>query len=289
MASRADGNGPLFKRMAIAMAISVPLSVVITLAMMTWVFGTDPDAVIPVSLGYKFGLCMAILGPVLLGPLASYRTHLAIRQRDRAQIQLRRLAETDQLTGLPNRHGIDAAGNDALQCDSQPLSVLMIDVDFFKSINDRFGHDFGDAALVQVASQLRSFATLHRSIFGRQGGEEFIGLLPGMEAGDAIGVAEQLREAIAASPIAFAGHVTAVTVSIGISSRRSRATSLSQLISEADKALYSAKSGGRNCVVPYRCSATLPCIVGTPLAPDDGERATDGEPAPFPASAQREK
>ena len=71
MAFQADGNRQLFRRMAIAMAISVPLSVALTLALMAFVFGTDLDAVITVSLGYKFGICMAILGPVALGPLAA--------------------------------------------------------------------------------------------------------------------------------------------------------------------------------------------------------------------------
>jgi diguanylate cyclase (GGDEF)-like protein len=257
--------------MAIAMAISVPLSVALTLVLMAWIFGTDPDAVITVALGYKFGICMAVLGPVFLGPLASYRSHLAIRQRDRAQIELRHMAETDQLTGLLNRRGIDVALNETFSdADiNQSLSVLMFDVDFFKSVNDRFGHEFGDAALVQVAAVLRSFMSPHRSIFGRQGGEEFIVVLPGLGAADAVGVAEQLRQAIANSPIAFAANTTAVTVSIGVTSRRPETRSLSQLVGEADDALYSAKAGGRNCVVLHQPAMSLPRIDGAPIAPDE--------------------
>ena len=253
------------------MAISVPLSVALTLALMAFVFGTDLDAVITVSLGYKFGICMAILGPVALGPLASYRTHLAIRQRDRAQIELRRMAETDQLTGLLNRRGIDTALNDIfIDADiNQPLSVLMIDVDFFKSVNDRFGHEFGDAALVQVASVLRGLMASHHSIFGRQGGEEFIAVLPGLDATTAVAVAEQLRAAIARSPIALAGDISTVTVSIGVASRRPETRSLSQLVGEADDALYSAKAGGRNCVVLHQPALTLPIVGGAPVVPDE--------------------
>ena len=258
MAFKANGNGQLFRRMAIAMAISVPLSVVLTLALMAVVFGTDPGAMITVALGYKFGICMAILGPMSLGPLASYRTHLVIRQRDRAQIELRRIAETDQLTGLLNRRGIDTALT-AVFADSdinEPLSVLMFDVDFFKSVNDRFGHDFGDAALVHVAAVLRDFMPAQRSIFGRQGGEEFIAALPDLGAADAIDVAEQLRQAIANSPIAFAARTA--SVSIGVAARRPETRSLSQLVGEADDALYSAKADGRNCVVLHQPAMTPP-------------------------------
>jgi diguanylate cyclase (GGDEF)-like protein len=257
--------------MAIAMAISVPLSVALTLALMACVFGTDLDAVITVSLGYKFGICMAILGPVALGPLASYRTHLAIRQRDRAQIELRRMAETDQLTALLNRRGIDTALNDVfIDADvNQPLSVLMFDVDFFKSVNDRFGHDFGDAALVQVASVLRDLMQSHHSIFGRQGGEEFIVVLPGLDATAAVAIAEQLRAAIARSPIALAGNISAVTVSIGVASRRPETRSLSELVGEADAALYSAKAAGRDRVVLHQPAVALPIVDGAPISPDE--------------------
>lgn len=269
MAIKADGNDQLFRRMAIAMAISVPLSVALTLALMACVFGTDPDAMITVALGYKFGICMAILGPVALGPLASYRTHLAIRQRDRAQIELRRISETDQLTGLLNRRGIDAALSTTFaDADTdQPLSVLMFDVDFFKSVNDRFGHDFGDAALVHVAAVLRGVMPAQRSIFGRQGGEEFVAVLPGLAAPDAVGVAEQLRQAIASAPVTFEVDTATVTVSIGVATRRPETRSLSQLVGEADDALYCAKAGGRNCVVLHRPAMTPPGIDGVPDAP----------------------
>lgn len=290
MASKADGNGELFRRMAIAMGISIPLSVALTLALMAYVFGTDLDAVITVSLGYKFGICMAILGPVALGPLAYYRTHLAIRQRDRAEVELRRMAETDQLTGLLNRRGIDAAlsasfaGHDR----GQPLSVLMLDVDFFKSVNDRFGHDFGDAALIHVATVLRGFMQSHRSILGRRGGEEFIAVLPGLDAAEAVSVAERLREAVANSPVAIAANTAAITVSIGVAAARPGAISPSRLVSEADAALYSAKASGRNRVVLHQAASTLPVVAGAPIVPDAICEASEPRHRAPPLATQRD-
>jgi diguanylate cyclase (GGDEF)-like protein len=179
---------------------------------------------------------------------------MTLRQRDRAQLALREIAETDQLTSLPNRRGFDLAAKAAFagRDPRHPLmSLLMIDIDFFKRINDGFGHDFGDAALVLVASLLQDLARSDALLVGRQGGEEFVALLPGRTESQACAIAERLREACARTAIEHGGRSALMTLSIGIASRQDWA-GLAELMSEADRALYVAKQQGRNRVIAYR-------------------------------------
>ncbi len=126
----------------------------------------------------------------------------------------------------------------------------MIDIDFFKKLNDSFGHDFSDAALVQVAAILRNRALEEGFTIGRQGGDEFIALLPGVSGPQAVAIAEKIRRACSETPVEHRGRSACVTVSVGVSTQ-SQPKSLSQLIGEADGALYCAKQEGRNRVVVY--------------------------------------
>jgi diguanylate cyclase len=136
------------------------------------------------------------------------------------------------------------------------MSVLMIDIDFFKELNDSFGHDFGDAALVQVAAILRNEALEEGFIVGRQGGDEFVALLPGVSGPKAAAIAERIRRACSETLVEHGGKSAYVTVSVGVSTQ-SQQNSLSQLIGEADGALYCAKQEGRNRVVLYRSVVSL--------------------------------
>jgi len=240
-----------FRRMSMVTAISVSSSVLMTLLAMACVFGIDPETTIPVSLAFKFGASIAVVVPALICPLVGFRIIMAIRERDRAHMELRRVAETDQLTVLLNRRGFDAAAKAAISerdPGQQPISVLMIDIDFFKKINDSYGHDFGDAALVRVASILREMADTEGFVAGRQGGEEFVALLPGRGAPEAHAIAENLRKTCFGATIEHDGRSASIAISIGVSSPR-HPVSLPQLVSDADNALYRAKRNGRNCVV----------------------------------------
>jgi diguanylate cyclase (GGDEF)-like protein len=243
-------NRQALRRMAIMTAISILISLVVTISAMTYVFGLDPEATINVSLVLKFGLGIAIVAPLLICPIISYKIVMAVRQRDRAHVELRRLAQTDQLTALLNRRGFDAAAEAAISAchlSGLPMSVLMIDIDSFKKLNDRFGHDFGDAALVKVAAILRNSAEAEGFVVGRQGGEEFIALLTaGTEP--AVAVAERIRCACSQTLVEHEGNSAFMTVSIGVSTRRGL-SSLNRLVSDADSALYKAKQTGRNRVV----------------------------------------
>ncbi|MCW3480830.1 GGDEF domain-containing protein [Neisseriaceae bacterium JH1-16] len=160
--------------------------------------------------------------------------------------RLAHLAERDALTGLYNRRALldlaeRAVGQQAL------LAVLMIDLDHFKTINDRYGHAAGDAALRQFAERLTQ-SCRRGDLIGRYGGEEFCVVLPGATASVAQRVAERLRAAMAAEPVMFGQQRIAVTISIGLACQRPELAELEPLLAAADSALYQAKRRGRNRV-----------------------------------------
>lgn len=180
-------------------------------------------------------------------------THLVIgamtlifaRTLARQQQELRQAADTDSLTGLANRRAVQLALESWQRQRSRygiPASLLLVDLDHFKSVNDRLGHQAGDQLLVQVAEVLRRRGR-DTDLCGRWGGEEFVMLLPHTHAADAMIVAEAVRVAIAT-----AGQHTAVTASIGIAELQAE-ESQENWIARADAALYQAKSAGRNRVV----------------------------------------
>jgi len=167
-----------------------------------------------------------------------------------AQQQLRRSAELDALTGAFNRRSIDQwlarAFLDAHR-RQQPLSLLFIDIDHFKSINDRLGHAGGDHCLREVAQALRRSLD-EGDLLGRYGGEEFVVLMPGRGGADAREAAERLRNAVDRADIVYEGRPEHLTVSIGVATRLPQESTPAAATERADKALYAAKRGGRNCV-----------------------------------------
>jgi len=257
MAIQVGTNAQALARIGIITTISLVSSVTMTWLGLSYSFGSDVNATVPLLSVFKFGMVIAVIIPTIVAPLFGCRVVMVLRQRDLAQLALREIAETDQLTSLPNRRGFDVSAKAAFagrDPRNPVMSLLMIDIDFFKSINDGFGHDFGDAALVRVASLLRDLAQSDALMVGRQGGEEFVALLPGRTEPEAYAIAERLREACARSAVEYGGRSAFMTVSIGIASSQNR-TSLSELMSEADRALYCAKQQGRNRVIAYRPAA----------------------------------
>jgi diguanylate cyclase (GGDEF)-like protein len=238
-------------RTAVATIVAMVISAVISLVATALVFGFDLNATVSVSSVYTFGMLASILVPASICPFMRYPTIVAVSDLDRAHAELRRVAQTDQLTGLLNRRGFSAAAQLAISDRSRKAahSVLMLDADFFKDINDRFGHDFGDAALVHIANIISDLALGTPCVVGRRGGEEFIVLMPGAARTEAVAFAEQVRSACAAELLAYGTKTALVTMSIGVASSEGRTASLAQLISEADAALYQAKQEGRNRVV----------------------------------------
>lgn len=153
--------------------------------------------------------------------------------------------QTDPLTGLANRRGMDLALAQ-WQAQSRPFSVIAIDIDHFKQVNDRRGHAVGDAVIERLAQLMRA-CSRDADVLCRNGGDEFIMLLPDASLDIALQVAERLRARVADEAIAGAG-AGAVTVSLGVvSSCRDDGDSAAILLA-ADEALYIAKEQGRNCV-----------------------------------------
>jgi diguanylate cyclase (GGDEF)-like protein len=164
---------------------------------------------------------------------------------------LRTLATIDDLTKLLNRRRFLESLNDefvrALRYD-RPLSVLMFDVDLFKEINDRHGHQVGDEVLRALADRCRGIVR-NVDVLGRVGGEEFAAALPETVGPDALRMAERLCQQVAAEPFEVGDEKLRVTVSIGVAVRRLQDTDPDDLLRLADRALYAAKAQGRNRVV----------------------------------------
>jgi diguanylate cyclase (GGDEF)-like protein len=171
-----------------------------------------------------------------------------IEERRKDQAILETLATTDALTGLSNRrHFFQLAEQELqrLQRYGRPLSLIMIDLDHFKDINDYHGHQVGDQAMAEVASRVQ--ASLRSvDLAGRYGGEEFAILLPETTMEAATQVAERLRRTVAGQPIATTQGAVSLTMSLGIAQLDPREPTLDALIRQADRALYKAKADGRN-------------------------------------------
>ena len=162
------------------------------------------------------------------------------------QRELVRLASVDTLTGLHNRRVFfEIAEAASARCESGgALTAIMFDVDHFKRVNDVYGHDAGDQALVAVASTVANACPA----VGRLGGEEFAILLEGQHLGDGVALAERLRASIAALRLETASGALTLTCSFGVSERHA-GENIDDLLKRADVALYAAKTGGRNRVV----------------------------------------
>lgn len=172
-----------------------------------------------------------------VGRLMSSTNRLILSVDDRIDTE-RRAAETDPLTGLLNRRGFDARVP-----EGAPGAMLMLDIDGFKAVNDRYGQGVGDTVLRDAAVILTG-TLRRRDVLARLGGEEFGVFLPGLTIGDAREAAERLRSAVAGQ---LRAEVEPVTMSVGVAISRA-GLSREALIAEADRGLYAAKQGGRNRV-----------------------------------------
>ena len=173
-------------------------------------------------------------------------------QLQKVNDELSRLAHVDALTELTNRRGfmLNYGREWGRACrDSEPLSVVMIDIDSFKSYNDEYGHLAGDDCLRKVADAMASSILRPADILARFGGEEFILLLPNTNVGGALLVAERLRSAVENQKLVheYALAVGYVTISLGVSEKVDGQTP-EDFLNSADKNLYKAKESGRNQV-----------------------------------------
>ena len=178
-----------------------------------------------------------------------------ITDRKKVEMELERLARTDVLTGVTNRrHFFELAETQfaSAQRYHHSLAVLLLDVDHFKQVNDRYGHLAGDLVLQMIARECQS-RLRSSDVFARYGGEEFICLLPEQNEEATFETAERIRQIIQQTPVAFERQSICVTASIGAALLRGEpGLTLESLIDRADQALYKSKYGGRNKVTIWQ-------------------------------------
>ncbi|MGE0038288.1 MAG: diguanylate cyclase [Xanthobacteraceae bacterium] len=189
---------------------------------------------------------IAVFGLEVLLFMAGTAFIVLVLAKERSVAVRRDAASTDELTGLLNRRGFFGAAHELVHRQAKrqaPVSVLMFDLDHFRSLNERFGHRFGDEVLRTFAATLSS-SLRAGDVVGRFGGEEFVAMLPGGLA-DASVAAERVRQVFQSAATVVAGQTVDATVSIGVASG---GIDVAGLIASADIALYRAKANGRNRV-----------------------------------------
>ena len=219
----------------------------------------EPDYPTVVAAAYVGMVVVVLLSSTFLTTrVQSTREHLRRQKAELAQAleQIRQLATHDDLTGLLNRRAM----LDRMQLEQRrslrsgsPLLIAQLDIDHFKVVNDTHGHAAGDLVLQSFADTVRRNVR-DTDVLARWGGEEFVLLLCDTPAADAVALMERLRQAVQAMqvPVAQGGQPITVTVSIGLA-RHTPADPLAGTLERADRALYAAKAGGRNRVVPAPC------------------------------------
>ena len=189
------------------------------------------------------------LALVLGGVLILLLVWLALRQFRRSR-KLHRMAMTDPLTGIANRRHIEQLARRALDhagATGEPLCVLVLDVDHFKTVNDAFGHAVGDQVLMRVAQACKQ-ALRRFDMLGRLGGEEFLVVLPDTSMDVAMQIAERLRRKVESLPLGNLAPGLEITASVGAAEAEHEVDDLPELVRRADTAMYRAKDAGRNRV-----------------------------------------
>lgn len=181
--------------------------------------------------------------------------HSALNRLSDANQKLEALSTVDGLTNVKNRRFFDEKilrEWKRSHREQSPLSVLMVDIDHFKKVNDQFGHQTGDECLKAVADTIQKAIKRSSDAVARYGGEEFAVILPGADSSDAAHVAERIRSAVESTSILISDHPFSLTVSVGVATRVPRSVEETEtLLAEADSALYQAKDTGRNRVVVF--------------------------------------
>lgn len=232
-----------------ALSYSLFSTACLTFAFGAWTLLTIRTGIMPMGIdtasremliSIRVGVTLVALGPLVVASVMASREELLEK--------MRRLAEEDAMTGLRNRRSFFETGSAALQSKAdraRDITVMMLDIDHFKAINDRHGHDGGDMVLVGFAEILKKNVR-DTDIIGRWGGEEFAVLMPGCDAKAAASTAQRIIEAMRSERFRSSESAPmAATVSIGVHTDRSN-TDLERRLMLADRALYQAKEAGRD-------------------------------------------
>lgn len=187
--------------------------------------------------------------PMLLSIMVVFGIVLLVNQT--IATRLKESARRDVLTEALTRRAMEEMAADELARSRRhglPLSLLLLDIDHFKLVNDQYGHAAGDAALRQFAVAVRH-CLRREDVFGRLGGEEFCALLPSTAVGGATLLAERIRQSVANLAVEAGGNRLSLKVSIGVASLGDHGGSWDELVNQADRAMYAAKRAGRNRIV----------------------------------------
>jgi diguanylate cyclase (GGDEF)-like protein len=180
-------------------------------------------------------------------------SHMAVTDRKLLEFDLMRLAATDSLTDVPNRRYFLEAANMEVERASRfgvAASMVMIDLDHFKAVNDTYGHAVGDQAL-RCLTQVCKTRLRKLDVLARIGGEEFAILLPGTGERAAVSVAKKLCRAVSETPVQGGHNQFTITASFGVAEVRAGDKGVDECLGRADLALYAAKRAGRNCVMSH--------------------------------------
>lgn len=225
----------LGRRLGLAMSVSY---IAIAAGIFFWRYGDNPEIMQPVTLSNIGVLTLCLIA----------FSHVYEITREQSEKRLVKLAHSDPLTGLPNRAHLQSRfehEQSRHQRHGSAMSVVLLDLDFFKKVNDNHGHEAGDKTLQHVAKLL--MADLRKTdLAARLGGEEFCLLLPDTDSATAHAVAEKIRTRLASTPLDFNGSQIVVTMSGGVAELGRDGGALNDLTRCADQKLYTAKAAGRN-------------------------------------------
>ena len=162
------------------------------------------------------------------------------------------LAETDYLTGLYNNRKFEQLTHSYITDSTKPFSMISIDIDYFKKVNDLYGHPIGDEILKELGARLKNLVSSCDGYVTRNGGEQFVVLMPNSPPAMGLDLGERIRSSIARSPFSVSDNQQVhITVSVGVSSYPDNGMTIQELYSAADAAMYEAKALGRNRVIHY--------------------------------------
>jgi len=240
-------------RVQTVIAITVLSSLASILITLLLIYGFSQ---IGINLDVLSHIIIALLVPLVLAPPISWQIIGLLLKIDRLEVEMRKAATFDALTGLLNRQAFLEQARYIYHLAAREafgFSVLVIDLDHFKSINDRFGHAHGDRVL-ETYGEIASHVARKSDLAGRLGGEEFAFLLPNTSAEQAWNFSERLHETVRNTRIAHETGAIHFTISIGIATVGRgdlKARDLEKVLSLADRAMYQAKQQGRNQSVIY--------------------------------------
>jgi diguanylate cyclase (GGDEF)-like protein len=238
----ADLSRERYLRFAVATVTLLSLAASVGATLLVELFNPQAD--------YLRGLAVALAVPVLVVPPLAYWHHKVLYDLEAAKRTIEKLSRTDGLTGLHNRRHFFALAEQALALarrHGQPAALLILDLDHFKAVNDRHGHQTGDQVLARAARIMQG-AVRQADVLARYGGEEFVLLAPHAGAEEARQICRRLRRALERGQAAEGGPAR-VTVSIGAALAERAGWDLEALLARADQALYQAKEAGRDTFV----------------------------------------